>query len=112
MDLEKVSDDLVKMLQRFVWCRMYSVVDRLANATSKEVIAQTLYEALRISRSARDAGRSLCEDSRRVGPYVASEESIKAVLELLDKDLQAGLEFVRKMAILALTGYAKKEVGE
>jgi len=110
--LEEAVEDLVKMLQRFAWCRMYSMIDRLANATSKEIVEQSLYEALRISRSAYDSRRPLCEDGRTVGPYVAGEDSVKAILDLLDKDLQSGLELVRKVAILALTGYARRGGGD
>ena len=92
-------DDIVGMLRSFVRCNMYSVVDRLANATGKEVVQAALYEALRIARSAEATGE-LCEGVR---PYIAREDSIRALLEELDKDLVKGLELVRKIAIRALT---------
>ena len=97
--LSSEFDDIVNMLRNFVRCNMYSIVDRLANATGKEVVQTTLYEALRIARSAEATGE-LCEG---VKPYIAREDSIKVILEELDEDLVKGLELVRKIAIRALT---------
>lgn len=108
--VEDVVKEIARMINAFVRCRMYSFADRLANAASKEVVEAALYEALRVARSAQDAGRPLCEDGqRRVMPYVASEESVKFVLDLLDKDLVGGLELVRKIAIRAVAFPGRKE---
>jgi len=80
---------------------MFSIIDRLANATSKEAVETALYDALRISRSA--LGGELCKSNEHpVKAYVASEESIKALLNELDKDLIKGLEIVRKIVLRAL----------
>lgn len=96
------------MLKAFVMCEMYSVVDRLANATSKEAVEMALYEALRAARSASVEGRSLCEiersgEKREVRPYVASEEAISTLLKKLDEDLVSGLDLVRKIVLKALS---------
>ena len=99
---EEFIEDISRMIRAFVRCRLPSFADRLANATGKEVVETTLYEALRISRSAKDSGRPLCEDERSVSPYVAREESIKWLLSELDRDLVKGLEIVRRIAIRAL----------
>lgn len=99
VDEERYVSDLVDMIRRFVWCGLPSFADRLANATSKEVVEVTLYEALRISRS---AGEFLCQDERTVRPHVAREESVKWLLRKLDEDLVAGLEIARRIAIRAL----------
>jgi len=93
--------DIAKMLKAFVRCEMYSVVDRLANATSKEAVEMALYEALRAARSASVEGRRLCEAVER--PYVASEEAISMLLEKLDEDLVSGLDLVRKIVLKALS---------
>lgn len=97
--------DIAKMLKAFVMCEMYSVVDRLANATSKEAVEMALYEALRAARSASVEGRSLCEkrSGEKVRPYVASEEAISTLLKKLDEDLVSGLDLVRKIVLKALS---------
>ncbi len=101
--LEQAVDDITRMIKTFVQARMYAFADRLANATGKEVVQATLYEALRIARSALDADRPLYEeDNYVVKPYVANEKSIQVVLSLLDRDLIQGLDVVRKIAIRAL----------
>jgi len=103
-------NDIVDMLRRFVWCNMYAVVDRLANATGKEVVQSTLYEALRIARSSIESGRPLCTiNDKEIRAYVASENSINNLLNELDKDLVGGLEIIRKIAIRALTYPTKEE---
>jgi CRISPR type I-A-associated protein Csa5 len=113
--LRKAIEDVAEMLRRFVRARQYSFVDRLANAAGKEVVSAMLYEALRISESTLKAGRTLDENVR---PYVASESSIKLLLDLLDLDLVSGLEAVKRCAVLALTYPARakeeeeKEEGE
>ena len=112
--LRKAIEDVAEMLRRFVRARQYSFVDRLANAAGKEVVSATLYEALRISESTLKAGRTLDENVR---PYVASESSVKLLLDLLDLDLVSGLEAVKRCAVLALTYPARakeeeKEEGE
>lgn len=103
---EKISEavkDLAKMFNRFAMAKMYTFVDRLANATGKEVVLATIYEALRISRSAKEAGRALYEDEKtRVEPYVAKEESVDVILKKLDEDLIEGLELAKKIAVKAL----------
>ncbi len=97
--------DIAKMLKAFVRCEMYSIIDRLANATSKEAVEVALYEALRAARSASVARKELCkgEGDESVKPYVAREESISKLLEELDKDLIAGLDLVRKIVLKALS---------
>jgi len=108
--VEDIIKDIAKMIDSFVRCRMYSFADRLANATNKEVIEATLYEALRVARSALDAERPLCEDERgRIPPYVAKKESVQFVLNLLERDLLRGLELVRKIAIRAVAFPSGKE---
>jgi len=103
---KKLADavkDLAEMFSRFARARMYTFVDRLANATGKEVVLATIYEALRISRSAKEAGRALYEDEKiKVDPYVAKEESVDVILRKLDEDLIEGLELVKKIAVKAL----------
>jgi CRISPR type I-A-associated protein Csa5 len=99
-EIRGAVEDIAKMLSRFVWARQYSFVDRIANAASKETVSITLYEALRISKSTLDAGQTLDENIR---PYIAREESVKLLLNLLDVDLVSGLEIVRRAAILALS---------
>jgi len=93
--------DLAKMLKAFSRCEMYSIVDRLANATSKEAVEVALYEALRAARSAMEHG-GLCEEVPSKAVWVASEESVKRLLEELDRDLVSGLELVRKIVLRAL----------
>ena len=102
-ELKSAIKDLAEMFSRFARARMYTFVDRLANATGKEVVLATIYEALRISRSAKEAGRALYEDEKtRVEPYVAKEESVDVILKKLDEDLIEGLELVKKIAVKAL----------
>ncbi len=114
---EEVIEELSKMLRPFVDCEMYSVVDRLANATSKEAVESALYEALRASRAA--LGDKLCEkeiEEResgetkriRVRSYVPEEVFVNALLEELDRDLIRGLELVRKIVIRALAFPARR----
>jgi CRISPR type I-A-associated protein Csa5 len=109
-EIRGAVEDIAKMLSRFVWARQYSFVDRIANAASKETVSITLYEALRISKSTLDAGQTLDENTR---PYIAREESVKLLLNLLDVDLVSGLEIVRRAAILALSWRSsEKDSGE
>jgi len=93
--------DIARMLRAFARCEMYSVLDRLANATSKEAVEAALYEALRAARSARMHG-GLCEGTPPEAVWVASEESVAKLLEELDRDLLSGLELVRRIVIRAL----------
>jgi len=103
VEIEEAVKELAKMFSRFVRARMYTFVDRLANATSKEVVLSTVYEALRISRSAKDVGRPLYEgEGVRVDPYVVKEEYVDVLLKKLDEDLVGGLELVRRIAVKAL----------
>jgi len=98
--LDPISD-IVRMLKAFARCEMYSVIDRLANATSREAVEAALYEALRAARSARMHG-GLCDEVSAEAVWLASEESIARLLEELDRDLLSGLELVRKIALRAL----------
>ncbi len=107
IDERLIIDELSKMLRPFADCEMYSIIDRLANATSKEAVEAALYEALRASRAARDD--KLCEKPREkahggipVKPYVPREEAVKGLLDKLDSNLIEGLELVRKIVIRAL----------
>jgi len=95
-------DSIVKMLRKFVLCEQYSFVDRLANATSKEVVEAALYEALRASRVSGE----ICEG---VTPYIANEDEIKELLEVLDRDLNEGLDLAKKIAIKALSIPVRRE---
>jgi len=95
-----VVSDIAKMLKAFAMCEMYGVIDRLANATSKEAVEAAIYEALRAARSASKPGRRLCEGVEYV--YIAREESISKLLEELDKDLISGLDLVKKIVLKAL----------
>ena len=104
LTVEDVVKEVARMLRGFVVCEMYSVVDRLANATSKEAVQEALYEALRAARAAQ--GSELCEKTE---PYVASEEAVDYVLRKLDENLLEGLEIVRKIVIRALAMPLKKE---
>jgi CRISPR type I-A-associated protein Csa5 len=107
---DEYKDDIAKMLYAFVRCRMFSVVDKFANATSKVVVEQALYEALRISRAAYESSKGdLCEpeEGKVVKAYVAKEESVKWLQELLRQDIIRGLEVCREIASRALTFPAK-----
>ncbi|WP_125672464.1 hypothetical protein [Candidatus Methanodesulfokora washburnensis] len=99
-EIREAVEDVAKMLSRFIWARQYSFADRIANAAGKETVSTTLYEALRISKSTLDAGQTLDENVR---PYVAKEESVKLLLNLLDVDLVSGLEIMRRATVLALS---------
>jgi len=101
-DLSHVIDDIAKMLRAFVICEMYSVIDRLANATSKEAVEAALYEALRASVSAKKH-HGLCDEVPRERVWIASESSISKLLEILDRDLVRGLEIVKKIVLKALS---------
>ncbi len=104
------KDDIARMLNAFVRCSMFSVVDKLANATSKVVVEQALYEALRISRAAHESSKGdLCEPEKGkvVKAHVAKEESVKWLQELLKQDIIRGLEVCREIASRALTFPAK-----
>jgi CRISPR type I-A-associated protein Csa5 len=90
------------MLKAFVECEMYSIIDRLANATSREAVESSLYEALRASRSAKEHG-GLCEDVKQERVWVASDESVTELLSILDKDLNQGLETVKRIVLKALS---------
>jgi len=93
--------DIAKMLRAFARCEMYSVIDRLANATSKEAVEAALYESLRAARSAKEHG-GLCRDAPPESIWIASDESIAKLLEELDKDLATGLDLVKKIVLRAL----------
>ena len=98
--LDPVSD-IAKMLRAFARCEMYSVIDRLANATSKEAVEAALYEALRASRSAKKH-RGLCDEVPPEQVWIARDESISEILRKLDEDLHGGLDLVRKIVLKAL----------
>jgi len=108
---EAIVEDIADMLRPFVRCEMYSVIDRLANATSKEVVEAALYEALRISRSALKSYLCEIEENVRVSPYIAKEENIIKLLNELDRDLIKGLEMAKRIAIRALSWPQKREEG-
>lgn len=98
--LDLVSD-LAKMLRAFARCEMYSIIDRLANATSKEAVEAALYEALRAVRSAKMHG-GLCKEVPPEAVWIAGEESVAKLIEELEKDLLSGLQLVREVALRAL----------
>ncbi len=93
--------DIAKMLRAFARCEMYSVIDRLANAASKEAVEAALYEALRAARSAKEHG-GLCEMAPPESVWIARDESIAKLLEELDRDLPAGLDMVKRIVLRAL----------
>jgi len=101
---EEYKNDIVKMLRPFVRCRFFSVVDKLASAMSKIVADQALFEVLRISRAQVEAKGELCEteDGVKIMAYVAKEESVKWLEELLKHDIVKGLDVCREIASRAL----------
>jgi len=107
--LTEAIEDVADMVRRFVRAGQYSFADRLANAASREAVSATIYEMLRISKSALDSGRTLDEN---VKPYVAREESVRALLELIDLDLVTGLEAARRAAILAVSWRTRESGAE
>lgn len=103
--IDDVVDDIARMVRSFVRCNIFSIVDKLANATGKEVAEQALYEALRASRSAQQSGNVLCEveQGKTIKPYIAREESIAQLLKLLDTNIVEGLDVCKKIAVKALS---------
>ncbi len=95
-------DDIARMLRAFVVCEMYNIIDRLANATSKEAVESSLYEALRASRSAKKHG-GLCNEVPQERVWIPRDESVTALLNALDKDLNQGLETVKRIVLKALS---------
>jgi len=93
--------DIARMLRAFVQCEMYGIVDRLANATSREAVEAALYEALRAARAAK-MHQGLCERVKADAVWIAGEGSVFKLLEELDRDLVSGLELVRKIVLRAL----------
>jgi len=93
--------DIAKMLRAFVRCEMYGIIDRLANATSKEAVEAALYEALRAARAAK-IHQGLCKEVEADAVWIAGEGSVAKLLEELDRDLISGLELVRKIVLRAL----------
>lgn len=100
LELDLVSD-IARMLRGFARCEMYGIIDRLANATSREAVETALYEALRAVRSAKMHG-GLCDEVPKESVWIARDESITKLLEELDRDLLNGLELVRKIVLRAL----------
>ena len=100
-EVDPISD-VAKMLRAFVQCEMYGIVDRLANATSREAVEAALYEALRAARSAKKHG-GLCDEVPAERVWVAREESVSEILKELDENLLQGLEMVRKAILKALS---------
>ncbi|MEM0217683.1 MAG: hypothetical protein QXF49_02740 [Thermosphaera sp.] len=77
--------DVAKMLREHVKDENYSYVDKLANAFNSYVAEVSIEEALRASRSK--------------GTWIASEDHVKMVINLLRKDLSVA----RVIAALALS---------
>ena len=105
LEEREVVDELVRFLRPFVVCGMYSVVDRLANATGREAVVSALYEALRVARSAVSReDRCLCSEDGvcKARAYVPRSEAIDYVVGRLDEDLVGGLEFIRRVVVRAL----------
>jgi len=65
--------DVAKMLRAHVRDENYCYVDKLANAFNSYVAEVSIEEALRVSRSK--------------GTWIASEDSVKTIINLLRKDL-------------------------
>jgi len=100
--------EIVWMLNKFAQCRMYSVIDRLANATGREAVYTSLYEALRMSIAAKQRGDGyLCNDELKVSAYVAPENVVKKLLDINDDRIL--VELAKKIAIASLTPYRRKE---
>lgn len=76
--------DVARMLRAHVEGENYSYVDKLANAFNSYIAEVSIEETLRASRSK--------------GTWIASEEHVKMVIELLRKDLSTA----RVIAALAL----------
>lgn len=77
--------DVARMLREHVKDENYSYVDKLANAFNSYVAEVSIEEALRASRSK--------------GTWIASENHVKTVINLLRKDLNVA----RVIAALALS---------
>lgn len=78
--------DVAKMLRAHITDKNYCYIDKLANAFNSYVAEVSIEEALRASRSK--------------GTWVASEDSVKTVINLLRKDLSVA----RIIAAIALAG--------
>lgn len=87
----KAMRDVARMLRDHVKDENYSYVDKLANAFNSYVAEISIEEALRAARSK--------------GTWIASEEHVKAVINLLREDLSAA----RVIAALALAVPSKIE---
>ncbi|MCR8487245.1 MAG: hypothetical protein NDP22_02390 [Crenarchaeota archaeon] len=81
----KAIQDIARMLREHVKDNNYSYVDKLANAFNSYVAEVSIEEALRASRSK--------------GTWIASEDHVKTVINLLRKDLSVA----RVIAALALS---------
>ena len=101
--------NIIKMFRRFADCRMYSVIDRLANATGKGAVYESLYEALRISISAQQRGAYLCEEMKKP-PYVPPLEEVEKLLSI--KDVNLLIELSKKIAIASISPYTSKREKE
>ncbi|MEM4469147.1 MAG: hypothetical protein QW607_01140 [Desulfurococcaceae archaeon] len=77
--------DVARMLREHVKDNNYSYVDKLANAFNSYVAEVSIEEALRASRSK--------------GTWIASEDCVKTVINLLRKDLSVA----KVIAALALS---------
>ena len=108
MSTTSVSEDfrgVISMLRAFADCSMFSFIDKIANAASKEVVIEALKDAVRLSKSLYESGSEVCERESgfKVRPYVPSEDEVSRILAKLDENLIEGLELSKKIAILALT---------
>ena len=89
----KAMQDVASMLRGHVRDNNFSYVDKLANAFNSYVAEVSIEEALRAARSK--------------GGWVASEDNVKTVINLIRRDLSA----TRVIAALALSAPKKREEG-
>ncbi len=95
-------EDIINMLSRFSQCRMYSIIDRLANATSRGAVYTSLYEAVRMAEAAvQREDKLLCDRPREVKAYLAPRETIMKLLNISDDKIL--IEIAKKIAIASLT---------
>ncbi|RLG82004.1 MAG: hypothetical protein DRO40_08670 [Thermoprotei archaeon] len=104
-------EDIINMLSRFSQCRMYSIIDRLANATSRGAIYTSLYEAVRMAEAAiQKEDRLLCDKPKEVKAYVASREALMKLLNISDDRIL--VDIAKKIAIASLTPRRKEDKKE
>jgi len=111
-ELDKIPNEIVKMLRFFVQRKNFSYVDRIGNTLSKDAVEMALKDALRDLNSyylsAQVDAKGFRFIKERDGsitylPNIPSQNSIDTFLQLLNEDISYG----RKLAMLALTWAGK-----